>query len=282
MEATGRLAEHCMLVVEGLTCRFGTKAAVDNASFSVAPGSFVGVIGRSGAGKSTLLRMINRLAEPTEGRIVFDGIDVTALRGRDLRKWRARSAMVFQQFNLIGRLDVLTNVLMGRLATVSPVRAFLKLWPDSDKAVALAALEQFEIASLAAQRADQLSGGQQQRVAIARALVQEPDIILADEPIASLDPHNTRVVMDALQRINRDFGITVICNLHSLELARGYCGRLIGMAAGKVVFDGTPQQLTELEAKRLYGLESETRTGVSARPNGITVDDSILGAAAVA
>ena len=281
MIAATRL-EHGMLVIEGLTCRFGKKAAVDNASFSVAPGSFVGVIGRSGAGKSTLLRMINRLAEPTEGRIVFDGIDVTALRGRDLRKWRARSAMVFQQFNLIGRLDVLTNVLMGRLATVSPVRALLKLWPDSDKAVALAALEQFEIASLAAQRADQLSGGQQQRVAIARALVQEPDIILADEPIASLDPHNTKVVMDALQRINRDFGITVICNLHSLELARGYCGRLIGMAAGKVVFDGTPQQLTELEAKRLYGLESETRTGVSARPNGITVDGSILGAAAVA
>ena len=108
-----------MLVVEGLTCRFGTKTAVDNASFSVAPGSFIGVIGRSGAGKSTLLRMINRLAEPTSGRIVYDGVDVTALRGRDLRKWRARSAMVFQQFNLIGRLDVLTNVLMGRLATVS-------------------------------------------------------------------------------------------------------------------------------------------------------------------
>jgi phosphonate transport system ATP-binding protein len=271
-----------MLVVEGLTCRFGTKAAVDNVSFAVAPGSFVGVIGRSGAGKSTLLRMINRLAEPSEGRIVFDGIDVTALRGRDLRKWRARSAMVFQQFNLIGRLDVLTNVLMGRLATISPVRALLKLWPDTDKAVALAALEQFEIASLAVQRSDQLSGGQQQRVAIARALVQEPDIILADEPIASLDPHNTKVVMDALQRINRDFGITVICNLHSLELARSYCGRLIGMAAGRVVFDGTPEQLTELEAKRLYGLESETRTGASARPNGIRVGDSVLGAAAVA
>jgi phosphonate transport system ATP-binding protein len=270
-----------MLVVEGLTCRFGTKAAVDNASFSIAPGGFVGVIGRSGAGKSTLLRMINRLAEPTEGRIVFDGVDVTSLRGRDLRKWRARSAMVFQQFNLIGRLDVLTNVLMGRLATVSPARALLKLWPDADKAVALAALEQFEIASIAAQRADQLSGGQQQRVAIARALVQEPDIILADEPIASLDPHNTKVVMDALQRINRDFGITVICNLHSLELARSYCGRLIGMAAGRVVFDGTPEQLTELEAQRLYGLESG-RTHSSARPNGIPIDDSILGVAAVA
>lgn len=270
-----------MLVVEGLTCRFGDKAAVDNATFSVEPGSFVGVIGRSGAGKSTLLRMINRLAEPAAGRIAFDDVDVTALRGRELRKWRARAAMIFQQFNLIGRLDVLTNVLMGRLAAVSSARALLKLWPDSDKAIALAALEQFDIASLAGQRADQLSGGQQQRVAIARALVQEPNIILADEPIASLDPHNTKVVMDALQRINRDFGITVLCNLHSLELARGYCGRLIGMAAGRVVFDGSPEQLTEQEARRLYGLESEPRIGSPATPERAATE-SILGAAAVA
>jgi phosphonate transport system ATP-binding protein len=277
-----RRLEHGMLVVEGLTCRFGKKAAVDNASFSVAPGSFVGVIGRSGAGKSTLLRMINRLAEPTAGKIAFGGLDVTALKGRDLRKWRARSAMIFQQFNLIGRLDVLTNVLMGRLASISQARALLKLWPDADKAVALAALEQFEIAGLAAQRADQLSGGQQQRVAIARALVQEPDIILADEPIASLDPHNTKVVMDALQRINRDFGITVMCNLHSLELARSYCGRLIGMAAGQVVFDGTPEQLTEQEARRLYGLESDPRVNPSATPNGVPANESILGVPAIA
>jgi len=273
--------EHGMLVVEGLTCRFGTKAAVDNASFSIAPGGFVGVIGRSGAGKSTLLRMINRLAQATEGRILYGDADVTALRGRELRLWRARSAMIFQQFNLIGRLDVLTNVLMGRLATVSPLRAMLKLWPDADKAIALAALEQFEIASLAAQRADQLSGGQQQRVAIARALVQEPDIILADEPIASLDPHNTKVVMDALQRINRDFGITVICNLHSLELARSYCGRLIGMAAGRIVFDGSPEQLTESEARRLYGLESDPRTGVAVRP-GVAAQEPVLGVPAIA
>jgi phosphonate transport system ATP-binding protein len=270
-----------MLVLEGLTCRFGTKAAVDNASFSIAPGGFVGVIGRSGAGKSTLLRTINRLAPVTEGRVLFDGTDVTALKGRELRKWRARSAMIFQQFNLIGRLDVLTNVLMGRLASVSPARTLLKLWPDTDKAIALAALEQFDIAALAAQRADQLSGGQQQRVAIARALVQEPDIILADEPIASLDPHNTKVVMDALQRINREFGITVICNLHSLELARNYCGRLIGMAAGKVVFDATPEQLTDSETQRLYGLESEGR-GTATKPEGVPVDDEILGVAAVA
>ena len=135
-----------MLVVEGLTCRFGTKAAVDNASFSIAPGGFVGVIGRSGAGKSTLLRMINRLAEPSEGRILFDGIDVTALRGKELRQWRARSAMIFQQFNLVGRLDVLTNVLMGRLAEIPAWRSLTQLWPEQDKALAMSALEQFDMA----------------------------------------------------------------------------------------------------------------------------------------
>jgi phosphonate transport system ATP-binding protein len=271
-----------MLVVEGLTCRFGTKAAVDNASFSVAPGGFVGVIGRSGAGKSTLLRTINRLAPATEGRILYKGVDVTALRGKELRQWRARAAMIFQQFNLVGRLDVLTNVLMGRLANMSQMRALMKLWPEADKAIALSALEQFEIASLAAQRADQLSGGQQQRVAIARALVQEPEIILADEPIASLDPHNTKVVMDSLRRINRGFGITVLCNLHSLELARTYCDHLIGMAAGKVVFEGTPEQLTSSEATRLYGVDADERTGLSAKPSWVTADESALGAAAIA
>ncbi|MBV8924459.1 MAG: phosphonate ABC transporter ATP-binding protein [Bradyrhizobium sp.] len=245
-----------MLVVEGLTCRFGTKAAVDNASFSVAAGGFVGVIGRSGAGKSTLLRTINRLAPATSGRVLFDGQDVTALNGRDLRKWRARSAMIFQQFNLIGRLDVLTNVLMGRLSDVPAWRSLFQIWPETEIAVAMSALEQFDMAQHAAQRADQLSGGQQQRVAIARAMVQGPEIILADEPIASLDPRNTKIVMDALLRINRHFGITVLCNLHSLDLARSYCDRLIGMAAGRIVFDGTPSALTEHIARELYDLEA--------------------------
>jgi phosphonate transport system ATP-binding protein len=252
-----------MLVVEGLTCRFGTKAALDNASFSVAPGSFVGVIGRSGAGKSTLLRTINRLAPATSGRIVFDGMDVTALKGRELRKWRARSAMIFQQFNLIGRLDVLTNVLMGRLSEIPSWRSLLQFWPEQDIAVAMSALEQFDIAQLAAQRSDQLSGGQQQRVAIARALVQEPDIVLADEPIASLDPRNTKVVMDALLRINKHFGITVLCNLHSLDLARTYCDRLIGMSAGRIVFDGVPAALTEHIARELYDLEANEVMGMA-------------------
>jgi phosphonate transport system ATP-binding protein len=269
-----------MLVVDGLTCRFGKKAAVDDASFEIAPGGFVGVIGRSGAGKSTLLRTINRLVTPSQGRVLFESVDVTALHGRELRQWRARAAMIFQQFNLVGRLDVLTNVLMGRLAAMPAWRSLTQVWPERDRALALSALEQFDMASLAAQRADQLSGGQQQRVAIARALVQQPELILADEPIASLDPRNTRIVMDALLRINKHFGITVICNLHSLDLARSYCDRLIGMAQGRVVFDGAPSMLTDHIARDLYDLEAaEVMGGMPvAAPEGVPV----LGTAAAA
>ncbi|MDP2803627.1 MAG: phosphonate ABC transporter ATP-binding protein [Phreatobacter sp.] len=245
-----------MLTIDKISRRFGAKTAVDDVSLEVARGAFVGIIGRSGAGKSTLLRMVNRLQEPSAGRIVCDGQDVTGLTGQALRDWRQSCAMIFQQFNLVGRLDVLTNVLMGRLNHVGQARSLLKLWSEEDKAVALSALEQFDIASLAAQRAESLSGGQQQRVAIARALVQEPKIILADEPIASLDPRNTRIVMDALQRINRHYGITVICNLHSLDLAKSYCDRLVGMAQGRIVFDGTPAALTDDAARELYGIEA--------------------------
>jgi phosphonate transport system ATP-binding protein len=245
-----------MLVLQGVTRTFGKMSAVSDVSLEFGTGSFVGIIGRSGAGKSTLLRLINRLIEPSAGRVTFKGTDVTMLRGSELRAWRARSAMIFQQFNLVGRLDVMTNVLMGRLAAVPTWRALLNQWTDEDKAIALSALEQFDVAAFAAQRADQLSGGQQQRVAIARALVQEPEIILADEPVASLDPRNTRVVMDALLRINKHFGITVICNLHSLDLARSYCDRLVGIAAGRVVFDGAPAQLTDQAACDLYGIEA--------------------------
>ena len=270
-----------MLEIDGLSRNFGTKAAVAGVSLQIENGSFVGIIGRSGAGKTTLLRLINRLVEPSAGRVVFDGLDITALRGRQLRQWRARAAMVFQQFNLIGRLDVLTNVLMGRLAAVPAWRAFLGWWPDPDKAIALAALEQFEIAQLAAQRADQLSGGQQQRVAIARALVQEPDLVLADEPIASLDPHNTRVVMEALRRINTHFGITIICNLHSLDVARTYCDRLIGMAAGTVVFDGATAALTDDAARVLYGIASDGADSArSASPADASLPAGALGHAA--
>ena len=245
-----------MLEISSLSKQFGEKLAVANVSLSIGEGAFVGVIGRSGAGKSTLLRAINRLSDASSGEIRWKGESVTALRGKRLAAWRSRCAMIFQQFNLVGRLDVLTNVLMGRLNHTPTWRALLNLWTRSDRAIALSALAQFDIGTLAAQRAEELSGGQQQRVAIARALVQEPELILADEPIASLDPRNTKVVMDALQRINRHFGLTILCNLHSLDLARGYCDRLIGMAQGRVVFDGAPQELTDAAARELYGIEA--------------------------
>jgi phosphonate transport system ATP-binding protein len=245
-----------MLTVQNLTRRFGEKAAVNDVSLTIEAGSFVGVIGRSGAGKSTLLRMVNRLQDPSSGAIRWKDQDITSLRGQELRDWRTRCAMVFQQFNIVGRLDVMTNVLMGRLNHTSQFRSLLKLWSPEDRAVAVSALEMFDMTGLAGQRAEQLSGGQQQRVAIARALVQEPEIILADEPIASLDPRNTKLVMDSLLRLNRHFGITVICNLHDLDIAKEYCGRLVGMAQGRVVFDGAPDSLTEAAARELYGLES--------------------------
>jgi len=264
-----------MLVIENLTRRFGSKTAVDNVSLTVDSGRFIGVIGRSGAGKSTLLRMINRLEQPTSGRIAFGGVEVTMLRGAALANWRARCAMIFQQFNLVGRLDVLTNVLIGRINKAPTLRALMQLWSQEDVAIALSALEQLDIAALAPQRADSLSGGQQQRVAIARALVQGPEIVLADEPIASLDPRNTRVVMDALQRLNRHHGITVLCNLHSLELARGYCDRLIGMANGRVVFDGAPATLTAAAAHELYGIEAREAFDAAA-PEAATSAEAVL------
>ncbi|MGH1570127.1 phosphonate ABC transporter ATP-binding protein [Methylobacterium sp. P31] len=245
-----------MLVIEDLTRQYGARRALDGVSLEIEPGSFVGVIGRSGAGKSTLLRLINRLADPSSGRILHAGRDVTTLRGRALREWRTRCAMIFQHFNLVGRLDVMTNVLMGRLSHVPSYRSLLRQWSEGDRAMALAALESFDMGEFAGQRADGLSGGQQQRVAIARALVQEPEILLADEPVASLDPRNTRLVMDALAEVNRRYGITVLCNLHSLDLARAYCDRLVGLAAGRVVFEGGPFDFTEEVARRLYGLEA--------------------------
>jgi len=244
------------LKLDALTKSFAGKPAVDSVSLTIEGGTFVGVIGRSGAGKSTLLRMINRLVDPTSGCVMFGDTDVTALRGKALNQWRSKAAMVFQQFNLVGRLDVLTNVLMGRLEHSTTVRSLAGLWRREDKLMALAALEQFEMADVAAQRAGSLSGGQQQRVALARALVQEPELILADEPIASLDPRNTQIVMNALRSMNQQFGMTVLCNLHSVEIARAYCDRLVGMSAGRVVFDGPPQALTQTVIHDLYGFES--------------------------
>jgi phosphonate transport system ATP-binding protein len=233
--------------------RFGDRLAVAHASVTVGDGEMVGIIGRSGAGKSTLLRLINRLTDPSEGHILCDGVDVARLRGKPLRAWRARTAMIFQQFNLVNRLDVLTNVMCGRLNEMPAPRVLLKWFTPTDRALAIRALDRLGMAEFALNRADTLSGGQQQRVAIARALVQQPKILLADEPIASLDPLNAKLVMDALAEINRRDGITVLTNLHTLDTARAYCRRIIGMSAGRIVFDGAPEALTEPVIREIYG-----------------------------
>ncbi len=246
-----------MLKVERLTKTFGTLVAVDNVSFEVPTGQMVGIIGRSGAGKSTLLRMINRLADASSGTIRCDDVgtevDVCALKGRRLREWRARCAMVFQQFNLVPRLTVITNVLLGRISYNSTLPTLFMRFSERDRTLAIRALQRLDMVSHGLHRADELSGGQQQRVAIARALVQEPKILLADEPIASLDLRNATIVMDSLRRINREDGITVVANLHLLQTARDYCDRIIGMRKGQIVFDGTPDKLTESTAREIYG-----------------------------
>jgi phosphonate transport system ATP-binding protein len=266
-------ASRPQLVIEGISKLFGRTQAVDSVSLSIPGGQFVGVIGRSGAGKSTLLRLINRLTDSTGGRVLWDGIEVTALHGRRLRDWRRRCAMIFQQFNLVGRLDVMNNVLLGRLAFAPAWQSLTKLWSREDRIIAMAALDQFGLAELAAQRAESLSGGQQQRVAICRALLQEPEIMLADEPVASLDPENTRIVMEALRRINRHYGVTVMCNLHSVELARIYCDRLVGMAAGRVIFDDAPVLLTDAAVRELYGMDGNRRPNtVDREPPDIIAD----------
>jgi phosphonate transport system ATP-binding protein len=242
-----------MLQIEKLSKTFGAVHAVSAVSLEIPEGQMVGVIGRSGAGKSTLLRLINRLLEPSAGSIRCHGTKVTGLKGRELLAWRASCAMIFQQFNLVNRLDVLTNVLIGRINRHGTVSSLAKHFSAAERALAIAALDRLDLADQALQRADTLSGGQQQRVAIARAMLQEPKVILADEPIASLDPRNATRVMEALSAINREEGLTVLCNLHTLDTARSYCDRIIGMAAGEVVFDGAPQSLTRAAVQRIYG-----------------------------
>lgn len=244
-----------MLKIENVTRRFGKFTAIDDVNLEIPQGQMVGIIGRSGAGKSTLLRMINRLVDPSEGSIFFEGTNVAQLRGPQLRNWQRDCAMIFQQFNLVPRLDVLTNVLLGRLNHRSTIKSLLGMFSREERAMAIAALERLDIAKTALQRAGTLSGGQQQRVAIARALMQNPKIILADEPIASLDPRNAQVVMESLRDINEKEGLTVVTNLHTLDTARHFCQRIIGMQGGKVVFDGTPDDLTELAARRIYGAD---------------------------
>jgi phosphonate transport system ATP-binding protein len=255
-----------MLDVRKVTCRFGQKAAVDAISFAVDGPAFVGIIGRSGAGKSTFLRMMNRLTTATSGEILVEGRDILALRGGEMRAWQSQCAMIFQQFNLVPRMDVASNVMHGVLNRRSTLATMFNLWPTADITRALEILDRLGIAEQAPKRAEALSGGQQQRVAIARALMQDPKLILADEPIASLDPMNAQIVMDTLRRIHEEDGRMVIANLHTLDTARRYCDRVIGMRDGRIVFDGVPDQLTTGVARDIYGADasfSEAATSTS-------------------
>ena len=245
-----------MLRIDKLTKRFGANTAVDAATLDVDKPAMIGIIGRSGAGKSTLLRMINRLADASEGSITFEGREVTGLTGAAKRAWQSECAMIFQQFNLVPRMDVVSNVLHGTLNKRSTFATMFNIYPTADIHRAIEILDRLGIAEHAPKRAEALSGGQQQRVAIARALMQDPRIILADEPIASLDPMNAQTVMEALRRIHEEDGRTVICNLHTLDTARRYCDRVVGMRAGRIVFDGLPEQLTTGVAREIYGADA--------------------------
>src|SRR5579864_9468811 len=242
-----------MLRIEHLVKDYsGGVRALDDVSLEVHDGEFVVLIGLSGSGKSTLLRCINRLIEPTSGRIVLDDEDITAARGADLRRIRRSIGMIFQQFNLVRRSTVLTNVLTGRLGYVSQWQALVAHFGEDDYRRALTNLERVGLRDRAHQRADRLSGGQQQRVAIARALMQEPKIMLADEPVASLDPATSHSVLKYLQQINRD-GMTVICSLHFLILARTYATRVIALKEGRLMFDGLPSEIDERRFQAIYG-----------------------------
>ncbi|MEO0341924.1 MAG: phosphonate ABC transporter ATP-binding protein [Pseudomonadota bacterium] len=246
-----------MLELKSVTKRFGEVTAVQSVSFTENEPRIIGIIGRSGAGKSTLLRIMNRMTDATEGEILVDGEDILAFKNKAKMAWQRNCAMIFQQFNLVPRLNVLTNVILGRLNAQSALRSSLMMFTEAERHEALRLLDRFGVAATALQRAETLSGGQQQRVAICRAMMQQPKFILADEPISSLDPMNARLVMEALQKINREEKITVVCNLHTLDTARKYCDRIIGMRAGEVVFDGEAKDLTDKTAREIYGAEAD-------------------------
>lgn len=274
------------MLIEQLTKKFGPVTAVDSIDLDASTPQMIGVIGPSGAGKSTFLRMINRLTPATSGQVIVSGKDILELKGAEKRAWQRDCAMIFQQFNLVPRLDVVTNVMLGGLNRHSILKSLFNIFGQEEIDRAFSALERLGIAEQALKRADNLSGGQQQRVAIARALAQEPKMILADEPIASLDPLSAQVVMQSLREINERDGLPVICNLHTLDTARTYCDRVVGMRRGKVVFDGLPSELTSQTVRDIYGAEQQidesiTSTSINEpipHPSGLAEDLSFAAA----
>ena len=247
-----------MLKVEHLTKIYeGGVLALEDVSFEVPDGQFLAVIGLSGSGKSTLLRCINRLIEPTDGRITWDGEDITNASQEDLRRIRRRIGMVFQHFNLVERSKVLTNVLSGRLGYTNPALSLINRFSKEDIQRAYAQLDRVGLREKAKNRADELSGGQQQRVGIARAMIQAPDLILADEPVASLDPVLAHSIMQYLETINDEDDVTVLCSLHFLDLVHRYADRAIALNEGKLVFEGAPSEIDDAKFKEIYGKEAE-------------------------
>jgi phosphonate transport system ATP-binding protein len=247
-----------MLRVEHLTKVYANgTVALKDVSFEVEDGEFLAVIGLSGSGKSTLLRCINRLIEPTSGKIIWNDMDITAAPTSELRNIRRQIGMVFQQFNLVKRSSVLTNVLSGRLGYVSPYQSLLNYFSPDDHQRAMENLEQLGLADKAHVRADSLSGGQQQRVGIARALMQEPKLVLADEPVASLDPVLAHSILKHLEWMNKELKITVLCSLHFLDLVHRYATRAIALKDGQLVFQGLPNEIDDAQFKAIYGQEAE-------------------------
>lgn len=248
-----------MLTVEALnkTYKTGDKALTD-VSFTVPKGQVVGLIGPSGAGKSTLIRCINRLVEPTDGNILLNDLNITELSSSELRRARRRIGMIFQEYALVERLTVMENVLSGRLGYVPFWRSFLRRFPGEDIAKAFRLLDRLGLIAHADKRADALSGGQRQRVGIARALEQDPELLLIDEPTASLDPKTSRQIMRLLVEICNESGLPAIINIHDVVLAQQFTDRIIGLQAGKIVFDGKPNELTEQVLTQIYGEEDWT------------------------
>jgi phosphonate transport system ATP-binding protein len=254
--------------IRGLTKRYGQVEALKGVDLDVAPGEFLVVLGPSGAGKSTLLRCINRLVEPSEGTVEIGGQAVTG-DAAGLRRLRREVAMIFQHYNVVPRLSVLKNVLTGRLGAVPAPLSWLHVFPDKDIAIARECLRRVELEDKAELRTDTLSGGQKQRVGIARALAQQPRVILADEPVASLDPKTSRTVLEYLRQASRELGIPVVCNLHQIDYAREFGERIVGVSGGRVVFEGGPEALSGEVLRRIYpGLADGDAGAASPQPGG--------------
>ena len=247
-----------MLRVEHLTKVYDNgTVALEDVSFEVPEGQFLAVIGLSGSGKSTLLRCINRLIEPTDGSITWDGHDITDAGPDEMRRIRRNIGMVFQHFNLVERSKVITNVLAGSLGYVNPMLSVINRFPTEHRDRAIAQLARVGLAEKAYIRADNLSGGQKQRVGVARAMMQEPGMLLADEPVASLDPVLAHSIMQYLEQINKEDDVMVLCSLHFLDLVHRYADRAIALNDGKLVFEGSPAEIDDAKFKEIYGKEAE-------------------------